>query len=195
MIISFECGKIIWFFDLIDSHKMCFFLKIILCWLVRPGEAMPAEEGDYPTGEEEAKRKKKKKRKTFHTILSPPSHPCTTILNIKLIVVTSSSANSMERTTRKMMITLQERRTRRGRWSYHWPTRSSSPTSPMTSWSRPSGSSPSSSLKHSILLLLPIIRHIVHFHPHLAHCHQKSFHFFILMNMKKADLDETDCIK
>ena len=159
---------------------------------------MPAEEGDYPTGEEEKgkrKRKKKKKRKTFHTILSPPSHPCTTILNIKLIVVTSSSANSMERTTRKMMITLQERRTRRGRWSYHWPTRSFSPTSPMTSWSRPSGSSPSSSLKHSILLLLLIIRHIVHFHPHLAHCHQKSFHFFILMNMKKADLDETDCIK
>ena len=63
MIISFECGKIIWFFDLIDSHKMCFFLKIILCWLVRPGEAMPAEEGDYPTGEGEAKKKKKEKEK------------------------------------------------------------------------------------------------------------------------------------
>ena len=53
---------------------------------------MPAEEGDYPTGEEEAKiekekKRKRKKRETFskHTILSPPSHPSTTILNIKLI--------------------------------------------------------------------------------------------------------------
>ena len=37
------------------------------------------------------------------------------------------------------------------------------------------------------ILLLIIIGHVCHFLPHLAHCiaHQKPFHFFILMKMKK----------
>ena len=106
-----------------------------------------------------------------------------TSANCTIIVIpvfTSSLSNSE-------MMMLQERRMRRERWSCHWPTRSCWPTSPTTSWSRPSGSSSS-----SVSLLVTFIAIFV-----ITSCYQKHtyHHFLILMNMKLADLHENDCIK